>query len=334
MSAHRRLNPLTGDWVLVSPERLTRPWLGRMETTPRSRRSTYDPGCYLCPGNARAGDFRNPVYTGTFVFDNDFPALTPDAASEIRDDSGLMVSRPERGICRVVCFSPQHDASVADLSTGEMYDVVDTWIREYTDLGSRPWVTHVQIFENRGTAMGASNPHPHCQVWANAEVPDVPRKEHAAQASYREARGGCLLCDYLSLETAGGDRVVWANDTFTVLVPYWAVWPFELLVLPNRHVNALDRLEDREKAGLADTLRNVVTRFDRLFDAECPYSMGLHQRPTDGAPHDAWHLHAHYYPPVLRSAAVHKFMVGYELLAAPQRDLTPELAAAVLREAL
>lgn len=182
--------------------------------------------------------------------------------------------------------------------------------------------------------MGASNPHPHCQVWANAAVPGIARKEHEAQVAWRESKGGCLLCGYLSIERARGERLVWANETFTVVVPYWAVWPFEVLVLPNRHVTGLDRLDDRERTGLADAVQNVVRRYDRLFEAECPYSMGFHQRPTGAAPHDAWHLHAHYYPPVLRSAAVHKFMVGYELLATPQRDLTPELAAAALREAL
>jgi UDPglucose--hexose-1-phosphate uridylyltransferase len=336
--SHRRFNPLTGDWVLVSPQRLARPWLGRTEAVRPPRGSSYDPACYLCPGNARAGHARNPEYEGTFVFDNDFPAMTPPgddfSTGAVSRDSPLLTSHLEPGICRVVCFSPRHDASLADLSPPEALAVVDVWTQQWSDLGGLPWVKHVQIFENRGAAVGASNPHPHCQIWADAETPNIPRREHEAQVAWSQTRDSCLLCEYLAVERARGERIVWASPTCTALVPYWAVWPYEILLLPNRHVTALDRLDAAERAGLAEAVQNVVKRYDRLFDAECPYSMGFHQRPTDGASHDAWHLHAHYYPPVLRSAAVHKFMVGYELLAAPQRDLTPELAAASLREAL
>lgn len=339
MSSHRRFNALTGDWVLVSPQRLARPWQGRTEPVIARRAGPYDPDCYLCPGNARAGKARNPTYERTFVFDNDFPALTPpelpvSPGARARDERGLLVSRAAPGICRVACFSPRHDASLPGLTSDETRAVVQVWIDEYVALGSLPWVTHVQVFENRGPAMGASNPHPHCQIWAEAELPEVPRQEHDAQTAHRAATGSCLLCEYLALERARGERVVFENDTFTALVPFWAVWPYELLLLPRRHVTGLDHLDDHQRTGLAEAVQSVVRRYDRLFDAECPYSMGFHQRPTDGAPHDAWHLHAHYYPPVLRSAAVHKFMVGYELLATPQRDLTPELAAAALREAL
>jgi UDPglucose--hexose-1-phosphate uridylyltransferase len=337
VTSHRRFNPLTGDWVLVSPQRLARPWLGRTEPM-RAARPAYDPGCYLCPGNARAGDARNPMYERTFVFDNDFPAMKPetggDSRNEAADDAGLLVSRAEPGICRVVCFAPRHDLSLSDLAAADAREVVDVWAAQYEELGALPWVRHVQIFENRGVAMGASNPHPHCQVWADAEVPDLPRKEGDAQAAWHASRRTCLLCSYLALERARGERIVCTSDTFTIVVPYWATWPYEVLVLPNRHVTGLDQLETRERSGLADALQDVVRRYDGLFDAECPYSMGFHQRPTDDSAHEAWHLHAHYYPPVLRSAAVHKFMVGYELLAMPQRDLTPELAAAALREAL
>jgi UDPglucose--hexose-1-phosphate uridylyltransferase len=244
------------------------------------------------------------------------------------------VSHPEPGICRVVCFSPRHDASLADLSPSEARAVVDVWTQQYLELGAIPWVNHVQIFENRGSAAGASNPHPHCQIWANAEVPDLPRREGEAQRAWKASNGTCLLCDYLALEREARERIVWSDDICTVLVPYWAVWPYEVLLLPNRHVTGLDQLDSGERDCLAAAAQNMVRRYDRLFDAECPYSMGIHQRPTDGAAHDAWHLHAHYYPPVLRSATVHKFMVGYELLATPQRDLTPELAAVALREAL
>jgi UDPglucose--hexose-1-phosphate uridylyltransferase len=333
VSSHRRFNPLTGDWVLVSPHRLSRPWLGRTEAVPATKATPYDPTCYLCPGNTRAGSARNPPYDGTFVFDNDFPALTTDGAYVPGDEHPLIVSRAERGICRVVCFSPRHDATVADLTPVEMREVIDAWTRQYEELGAIPWISHVQIFENRGASMGASNPHPHCQIWANAEVPDLPRKEHGAQTGYLQTRGRCLLCDYLAAERERATRVVCANDAFTALVPFWAVWPYETLVLPNRHVNGIDRLDEGEKNAAADIIQELVRRYDRLFDAQCPYSMGFHQRPTDGGAHDAWHMHAHYYPPVLRSASVHKFMVGYELLATPQRDVTAELAASALREA-
>jgi UDPglucose--hexose-1-phosphate uridylyltransferase len=337
-ASHRRFNPLTGDWVLVSPQRLARPWLGRTEPARPAPAASYDAGCYLCPGNARAGDARNPKYERTFVFDNDFPALTPIDADRTTDTAvptaDLLVSQLEPGICRVMCFSPRHDASLPDLSAGDVRAVVDEWTHQYVELGSVPWVTHVQIFENRGQGAGASNPHPHCQIWADARLPDVARKEHDAQVSWSASRGTCLLCDYLALERAREERVVWSNDTCTALVPYWAVWPYEILLLPNRHVTGLDRLSEHERDGLAEAAQRVVRRYDRLFEPQCPYSMGFHQRPTDGRSHDAWHLHAHYYPPVLRSAAVHKFMVGYELLATPQRDITPEQAAAALREAL
>ena len=327
--SHRRLNRLTGDWVLVSPQRLSRPWLGRTEGVGAAPSMPYDPDCYLCPGNARAGAARNPRYESTFVFDNDFPALTREGTAAPVED-GLLLASAEPGICRVVCFSPRHDASIADLSLPALRQVVDVWVDEYRGLGAMPWVKHVQIFENRGTAMGASNPHPHCQIWATATVPDLPSREQGSQAAYKS--GACLLCDYLAIERERSERIVHANRAFTALVPFWAVWPFEMLVLPHRHVAAIDELTDEERTALADMMKQIVTRYDALFDAACPYSMGFHQRPTDDEPHPEWHLHAHYYSPVLRSAAVHKFMVGYELLATPQRDLTPEAAAALLRE--
>ncbi len=333
---HRRFNPLLDEWVLVSPQRLSRPWLGRTEPAAVASQPRYDSVCYLCPGNLRAGDVRNPTYEHTFVFDNDFPALYSDETSlkaRATLDETILVAQPELGICRVVCFSPRHDASLPCLSVAELRKVVDVWVEQFVSLGALPAIGHVQIFENRGAAMGASNPHPHGQIWANATVPDVPAREGLQLAAHRSARGSCLLCDYLEAERQSGDRLVCDNDAFVAVVPFWAVWPFETLVLPRRHVTGLDELTTEEREGLADLLKRVTSRYDALFGAPCPYSMGFHQRPTDGDPHPEWHLHAHFFPPVLRSAAVHKFMVGYELLATPQRDLTPERAASMLKAA-
>ena len=339
---HRRFNPLTRDWVLVSPHRTQRPWQGQVEKLPPESTPTYDPNCYMCPGNTRANGMRNPAYTGVFVFDNDYPTLLPDTplgepgASDPGDRNeghdSLIVAQAERGICRVVCFSPRHNLTLSQMQPADVRKVVDVWTDQYRELGALPFIHHVQIFENRGALMGCSNPHPHCQIWANASLPNEPEKENASLESYRSAQGGCLLCDYLALERERGERLVAENGHFSALVPFWAVWPFETMLIGRRHVAALDELTDDERDGLADILKRLTTRYDRLFEISFPYSMGFHQRPTDGLPHPAWHLHAHYYPPLLRSATVRKFMVGYEMLAAPQRDITPETAAARLRE--
>ena len=333
---HRRLNPLTGEWLLVSPQRTARPWQGQVEDAPPEQRPAYDPSCYLCPGNERAGGARNPDYTGTFVFENDFAALRPTTAPQalargVDDKPPLLHAESERGICRVVCFSPRHDLTLAGLDLPALERVVATWTAQYTELGAIPWVRHVQIFENRGAMMGASNPHPHGQIWANERLPNEPAKELREQRAYHAAGGGCLLCDYLALELQDGARLVCRNDHFVALVPFWAVWPFETLVLPTAHHGALPDLDPPAATALADILRRVTRRYDRLFGVSFPYSMGFHQRPTDGAAYPEWHLHAHFYPPLLRSATVRKFMVGYEMLAQPQRDITPESAAERLR---
>ncbi len=330
-ASHRRLNRLTGEWVLVSPHRTARPWQGQVEEVAADQRPTYDPACYLCPGNGRAGGARTPEYDSTYVFDNDFAALTPDVAPEEHDRRGLLIAQSERGICRVVCFSPRHDLTLGQMPAEAIRTVVDTWADQYLELGSLDWVRHVQIFENRGATMGASNPHPHGQIWANERLPNEPAKELAQQRA-RADSGGCLLCDYLDVELDDGERIVTGNEHFTALVPFWAVWPFETLVLPRAHAGALPDLGPDQRDGLADILRRLTRRYDRLFGVTFPYSMGLHQRPTDGDPHRGWHLHAHFYPPLLRSATVRKFMVGYELLGQPQRDITPETAAQRLRE--
>lgn len=329
---HRRFNPLTREWVLVSPHRTQRPWQGKTEKTAPPSQLKYDPTCYLCLGNERAGGLRNPVYESTFVFDNDYPALLPDTPPIESDEAGLLVARSERGICRVVCFSPRHDLTIPRMSLEDVGRVVDLWTGQFQQLERTGWVRHVQIFENRGALMGASNPHPHCQIWANASLPNVPVKELASFQEYRQTKHSCLLCDYLQLELKHAERIIVQNDAFVVLVPYWAVWPFETLLLSRRHFAGMDELSPKESGLLADILRSITIRYDNLFETSFPYSMGFHQRPTDAQPHPEWHFHAHYLPPLLRSATVQKFMVGYELLGTPQRDITPETAAARLRE--
>ncbi|MFN7993588.1 MAG: UDP-glucose--hexose-1-phosphate uridylyltransferase [Bryobacteraceae bacterium] len=328
---HRRFNPLNGSWILVSPHRTQRPWQGQVEKVVQAHQPAYDPNCYLCPGNTRAGGVRNPPYSSTFVFDNDFAALLPNTPDEKMDTSSLLVAEGEPGTCRVGCFSPRHDLTVARMSVPELVLVVDLWADQYAELGRLPFVNYVQIFENRGDMMGASNPHPHCQIWASKSIPTEPYAELSAQTGHYERRASCLLCDYLALEMKTGERIVVENETFVVLVPFFAVWPFETMVLSKRHLSAMDELGAGERAGLADILKRITTRYDNVFEVPFPYTMGFHQRPTDGAPHPEWHFHAHYYPPLLRSATIRKFMVGFEMLGTPQRDITAESAAGRLR---
>jgi UDPglucose--hexose-1-phosphate uridylyltransferase len=329
---HRRLNLLTREWVLVSPHRTQRPWQGQVEEPTREKQPRYDPDCYLCPRNKRAGGHVNPKYTDTFVFDNDYAALLPDTSDEEFDEAGLLTAQGERGICRVICFSPRHDLTISRMDLPDIRRVVDVWVEQYLELGSLPFINAVQIFENRGAMMGASNPHPHCQIWANQNIPNEHVKELSAQAEYFKAHQASLLSDYLALELKRQERIVSENPHFVALIPFWAVWPFETLIISRRHVTGLDQLNENERGGLADILKQVTTRYDNLFKSSFPYTMGFHQRPTDGQEHGECHLHAHFYPPLLRSATVRKFMVGYELLASPQRDITAEQAAQRLRE--
>jgi UDPglucose--hexose-1-phosphate uridylyltransferase len=330
---HRRLNPLTGDWVLVSPNRAQRPWQGHVENTTAPSAPSYDPACYLCPGNSRANGVRNPNYSSTFVFANDFATLESDIPHARIDEEArtLVVAETEAGTCKVVCFSPRHDLTLPGMSLEEIAAVIEIWTDEYAALGALPNINYVQIFENRGEMMGCSNPHPHCQIWANQTVPNQPRQEQDSQAAYRSRHGSCVLCDYFELERKDRARIVCENPSFLALVPFWAAWPFEILLISKRHVRDFVPFDRSERTDLADILRRVTTRYDNLFAIPFPYSMGFHPAPTDGEPHPEWHFHAHFYP-LLRSRTLRKFMVGYEMLAAPQRDITPEVAASRLRE--
>ncbi len=338
--AHRRFNPLTGEWVLVSPHRTKRPWQGQTEKTAADALPAHDPGCYLCPGNERAGGAVNPDYDGTFVFQNDFAALLPETPGGTVSDGDLFRAEGETGLCRVICFSPRHDLTLAQMALGDIRSVIDVWAEQVAELGGRDDIAYVQPFENRGAMMGSSNPHPHGQVWANRRLPVEPAKEEANQLSYFKQHGSPLLVDYLAAEVkrsgdAAQNRVVVENEAWVVLVPYWAFWPFETLVLPRRHVAHLPDLHDGERGALADVLQQLLIRYDNLFETSFPYSMGWHGAPTDkssgGGDYPHWQLHAHFYPPLLRSATVKKFRVGYEMLATAQRDLTAEQAANRLR---
>lgn len=329
---HRRYNALSGDWTIVSPHRTKRPWQGQVERVAQPAPVSYDPSCYLCPGNERAGGHRNPAYESTFVFDNDFAALLPGGEPFAQDD-GLLRARSERGLCRVLCFSPDHGLTVSRMNDDGLAMVVAEWARQFTELGALDYVSTVQIFENRGEMMGASNPHPHCQVWAVESIPFEHARELETQRAHRERHGECLLCSYLRQELAAGERVVCENEAFVAVVPFWAVWPFETLVLPRRHMAAVDELTAGEQRAMGSLMRRVATRYDNLFESPFPYTMGVHQRPTDGGAYPHVHMHAHYYPPLLRSATVRKFMVGFEMLGGPARDITPESAAARLRDA-
>jgi len=323
---HRRFNALTGEWVLVSPHRSARPWQGQVESPARQDVPPYDPVCYMCPGNTRVNGIRNPPYTSTFAFTNDFPALVPDAPRDQYERNGLLLAQGERGICRVVCFSPRHDLTLSRMEREDIRRVVDLWADERAELALRDDISYVQIFENRGAMMGASNPHPHGQIWASSSVPTEIAKEHARQRAHLERFGQDLLGDYLDVELAAASRIVCENTRFVALVPFWAIWPFETMIVPRRAISTIDDFQPAERDALADILKRLLTRGDHLFGAAFPYSMGFHESPADGQPHPEWRWHAHIYPPLLRSATVRKFMVGYEMLASPQRDIPPEEA--------
>ncbi|MCB0035990.1 MAG: UDP-glucose--hexose-1-phosphate uridylyltransferase [Anaerolineales bacterium] len=331
---HRRYNPLTGKWILVSPHRMKRPWQGQVEKTAPDDKPAYDPHCYLCPGNERAGGVKNPDYESTFVFTNDFAALLPEtpAVEESAADDLFQVQKVQ-GTCRVICFSPRHDLTLAEMSPAEIRTVVDLWATQIAELG--PTYQWVQVFENRGSLMGSSNPHPHGQVWALDTLPNEPAAEDVHQRAYFEQHGAPLLLDYVKQEMGKQERIVVENDHWAAVVPYWATWPFETLVLPKRHILRLPDVTESERDALAAVLKQMLVKFDNLFETSFPYSMGWHGAPT-GPAYDEdqahWQLHAHFYPPLLRSATVRKFLVGFEMLGEAQRDLTAEQAAARLRD--
>jgi UDPglucose--hexose-1-phosphate uridylyltransferase len=332
-SPHRRFNPLTGEWVLVSPHRAKRPWLGQVEKSQPEHLPEYDSTCYLCPGNERAGGVMNPDYSGTFTFDNDFASLLPNTVSGAGGlDSPLLAAVPERGTCRVVCFSPRHDLTLPELDLTSIENVIGTWTKETADIGAKEFIHYVQVFENKGAMMGCSNPHPHSQIWATEHIPNEPAKELDRLREYFNIHGRTLLADYLADEHKQKERLIAVNDHFTALIPFWAIWPFETLIIAHRQSEYLRDLSPDEVRSLADIFKQVTIRYDNLFEISFPYSMGFHQAPFDGEAHPEWTLHTHFYPPLLRSATVRKFMVGFEMLAMPQRDITPETAAARLRD--
>ncbi|KAI8814155.1 galactose-1-phosphate uridyl transferase [Cladochytrium replicatum] len=348
--SHKRFNPLTGSWVLCSPHRAKRPWLGQQEAVVDVELPSYVPDCFLCPGNIRVGGELNPKYESTYVFTNDFQAVKADQPYYKSDDDKKFAENPlaktllrsegVRGTCRVMCFSPNHNQTLADMSTAEIVNVVEAWKQEYENLRKFEFVNHVQIFENKGAVMGCSNPHPHCQMWATEDIPEEPSKELAQMRKHKGEHGTCLLCDYVKLELSERSRIVTENASFIAVVPFWAVWPFEVLVLPKFHTHSMsDAFGGEDTAArkqrveeFAGILRIVTAKYDNLFQCSFPYSMGIHQAPVDGADYsEVVHMHAHFYPPLLRSATVKKFLVGFEMLGEPQRDLTAEQAADRLR---
>jgi UDPglucose--hexose-1-phosphate uridylyltransferase len=324
---HRRYNPLSGRWVQVSPHRLDRPWQGE-EAVPDPPAPSHDPQCYLCPGNARKGGAVNPDYEGVHVFDNDFPALLDEADGALQDDP-LLRAEATQGVCRVICFSPDHSKTLPLLSLAQLREVVDVWAAQTQELGKR--FASVQIFENKGAMMGCSNPHPHGQIWATGHVPDLLVDADASQAAYWKRHGHAMLSELAAREIDSGERVVEFNDTWLAVVPFWAAWPFEVLLMPRVPAARLTDLGETARDDCAAILKALTTRYDNLFQTSFPYSFGWHQAPFGGADNPGFQLHAHFYPPLLRSASVRKFMVGYEMLAEPQRDLTPERAAELLR---
>jgi len=328
---HRRLNILTGEWVLVSPHRSKRPWLGKVEAVAVNNRPVYDPACYLCPTNTRVDGSVNPDYKGAYSFVNDHAALLPETPQGEVNIDNLFQAKSQRGICKVVCFSPKHNETLSELSVSEIKEVIDLWQNEFAEIAKNDWIKYIQIFENKGEIMGCSNPHPHGQIWSSEDVPIEIEKETKRQEAYYHQNNRSILSDYLDAELKLNQRIVYSNEHFVALVPYWAIWPFETMIISKRQVQYVTQFDETEKIAFADILKQLSICYDALFQTSFPYSAGIHQAPVNDGEHKEWHWHMHFYPPLLRSATVKKFMVGYEMLASPQRDITPEWAAERLR---
>lgn len=328
---HRRYNILTGEWILVSPQRTKRPWQGKTEKAQEHSRPEYEETCYLCPGNTRSNGEKNPNYEAVYTFENDFPALLPVNPSE-NHTNGLLEARPESGICKVVCFSPNHALTLPLMENEDIVKLIKLWKQELIELGRLPQINYVQIFENKGEIMGCSNPHPHGQIWSQNSIPNEILKKSRHQKEYWEKHQTSLLGDYLAQELEEKERILDENEHFVSLIPYWAVWPFEAMIIPRKAHSTIAGLNFEEEKAFAEIIKKLTIRYDNLFETSFPYSSGIHQAPTDGEEHPWWHFHLSFYPPLLRSATIKKFMVGYEMFAGPQRDITAEVAAQRLRE--
>ena len=329
--SHKRFNILTGEWVLVSPHRAKRPWQGQNEEISNEKRPTHDLNCYLCAGNTRVNGQENPKYDDVFVFINDFPALQT-TSPKFAVNEGLFKAESEQGICKVVCFSPDHSKSLADMSVENINKVVKAWQNQYTELGSNNMVNYVQIFENKGAVMGCSNPHPHGQIWSQSTLPNEVDKKDQRLKAYFSKNNSNLLGDYLKQELQENERIIYQNDAFVVLTPFWAVWPFETMIVPKKQCENITMISQQDSLNFADAISKTTKAYDKLFNCSFPYSSGIHQSPTNGEINDHWRWHMSFYPPLLRSATVKKFMVGYEMFGSPQRDITPEQAAKRLRD--
>lgn len=328
---HRRYNPLLDEWILVSPQRAKRPWQGQNEVISDEKKPEYDETCYLCPGNERINGGTNPKYESCYVFDNDFPALLKNEVSFDLQQEDLFKINPERGINRVICFSPKHNVTLAEMQIPEIENVIKVWKEQYLELGAIDYINHVQIFENKGSVMGCSNPHPHGQIWAQSSLPTQVKKTQDNLLKYYQKTGKSLLKDYVDNELQKKERIIAENEHFVLLVPFWATWPYETMIISKRHFSNIAEITEEKIKSYAEMIHIITVKYDNLFKTSFPYSAGIHQAPTDGLSHDEWHFHMHFYPPLLRSATVKKFMVGYELLAEAQRDLTAEQSAEILR---
>ncbi|NJB71949.1 UDPglucose--hexose-1-phosphate uridylyltransferase [Saonia flava] len=328
---HRRYNILTGEWILVSPQRTKRPWQGKRDKNIVLPQVVYDENCYLCPGNTRASGPKNANYDSTYSFTNDFSAILPEIESSTVEN-GFLIAKTETGKCKVICFSPNHSLTLPIMSIKEIAAVVRLWIQEYFSLAMDPTINHVQIFENKGATMGCSNPHPHGQIWSQSSIPTEVLKKQQNQKKYWNTHNKSLLQDYINQELDLDKRIIYTNEHFVVLAPYWAIWPYETMIVPKKHYAHIGCLNNEEQIAFAESIKVITTKYDNLFETSFPYSAGIHQSPTDGTNHDEWHFHMSFYPPLLRSAEVKKFMVGYEMFADPQRDITVEQAVETLKK--